>query len=445
MTTSRRSVAQSLALYDRAQNCIPGGTHLFGRRAELFAYGVSPIFSDRQRGGKLWDVDGNEYIDLLMGSGAVLLGHAYPPVVEAVQAQAERGCGLTLNHPLEVALAEALVEQIPCAEMVRFCKGGGEANTIAVRIARGATGRDKIAFCGYHGWHDWYLAASLADASALNAHLMPGICPDGVPRALAGTAIPFEYNNLESLRLVLARNSGEVAAIILEAARSARPQPGFLEGVRALATQHGAVLIFDEVVTGFRLAPGGAQEYFGVIPDMATYAKTISNGFALGAVAGRRAVMECARDLFISSVYWAEATGLAAGVAAVREMREQDATAQVQAKGQRFMAGMQAILREMDLPVVCEGLAPFPFLHFRHPEAAMNQALLTLYIQEMAKRGVYQTSVHYLCLEHTNEEIDHVLNAAGEAFAVLRRALENGDVGAFLECPVRQAGFRRLV
>ncbi len=445
MMPKDRSVAQSIKLYDRALKCIPGGTHLFGRRAELAAYGVSPIYSERQERGRFWDVDGNEYIDLLMGAGAVLLGHAYPPVVEAVCEQAAKGTGVTINHPLEVELAEELIEIIPCAEMVRFCKGGGEADAIAIRIARGATCRDKIAFCGYHGWHDWYLAANLADENALNAHLMPGINPDGVPKGLTGTAIPFEFNNIDSLEAVLKANEGEIAGVIMEAARSFIPQSGFLEAVRELATEHGAVLIFDEVVTGFRLALGGAQEYFGVVPDMATYAKTISNGFALGAVVGKSEVMECARDLFISSVYWAEATGLAAGLASVRAMREVNPSGMVWDLGQRFVEGMEQIIGKAGVPAECVGLPPMPFIMFRHEDAAVNNEMVTLYMQEMAKRGVFVSTVNYFCTQHSQEDIDRVLEAAAETFATIKRGLDPGDVKGLLECPVRQAGFRRLV
>ncbi|MCD6351333.1 MAG: aminotransferase class III-fold pyridoxal phosphate-dependent enzyme [Armatimonadetes bacterium] len=440
-----RSLAKSLELYERARRCIPTGTHLFSRRPELGAFGVSPIFSDRQSGGRLWDVDGNEYVDLVMGAGAVLLGHGYPPVVKAVQRQAALGTGLSLNHPLEVELAELLIEVIPCAEQVRFCKGGGEADMIAVRLARAATGRDKIAFCGYHGWHDWYLAANFGDGSTLNAHLMPGITTAGVPRALAGTTLPFEYNNLASLKAVLEANEGEVAAIILEATRSASPEPGFLEGVRELATQHGAVLIFDEVVTGFRLALGGAQEYYGVLPDLATYAKALSNGFALGAVAGKREVMRAAEDSFISSVYWAEATGLAGGLASVKAIRELDVPEQVRQKGERLSRGLQQIINDAGVPASCQGHPQHFFLRFEHDDPEVNQQLTTLYLQEMARRGVFAYPVVYLCAEHAQRDLDDVLEAAEQTFAVIAQALDAGDVKLFLEAPVRQSGFRRMV
>ncbi|MBM3497500.1 MAG: aminotransferase class III-fold pyridoxal phosphate-dependent enzyme [Armatimonadetes bacterium] len=443
--SQHRGVARSLALYDRARGLIPGGTHLFGRRAELGAWGAMPIFAERHAGGRFWDVDGHEYVDLLMGAGAIILGHAYPPVVEAVQRQAALGTGLTINHPLEVELAELLTEVIPCAERVRFCKGGGEADAIAIRIARAATGRDKVAFCGYHGWHDWYIAANLADDTTLNAHLMPGIEPRGVPKGLTGTAIPFAYNNLDSLRAVLDANDGQIAAIIMEACRSFVPEPGFLEGVRELASARGIVLIFDEVVTGFRVALGGAQELYGVTPDLATYAKTLSNGFALGAVVGRREVMECAADSFISSVYWAEATGLAAGLASVRAMREVDAAGQVRRRGEAFMAALRQIIADSTVPAECFGLPPFPFVLFRHATPETNLELSTLYMQEMAQRGIFAIGVNYFCVDHTDADLDQVLTAARETFGVLAQALDSGDVKSFLECPVKQSGFRRLV
>src|SRR4051812_23898087 len=235
-------VPRSMELYSRACERIAGRTHLFGRRPELQAFGISPVYSDTQKDGRIRDVDGNDYVDFNMGAGAVLLGHAYPAVVEAVQQQAARGTGLTINHPLELETADLLHELIPCAEMVRFCKGGGEADMVAVRIARAATGRGKVLFSGYHGWHDWYIAANLGDGSSLDRHLLPGIKPLGVPNELSGTTLPFEYNNLASLESLLDANRGEVACVIMEPARTFLPQPGYLEGVRDLTHKHGAVL-----------------------------------------------------------------------------------------------------------------------------------------------------------------------------------------------------------
>ena len=438
-------IPNSIELYRRAGERIAGKTHLFGRRAELHAYGVSPIYSDLQKDGRFRDVDGHEYVDFNMGSGAVLLGHAFEPVVRAVQEQAARGTGLTINHPLEVETADLLSEIVPCAEMVRFCKGGGEADMVAVRIARAATGRSKVLFSGYHGWHDWYIAANLTSEQTLSGHLLPGIRPLGVPAELTGTTIPFAYNDLASLDAALEANRGEVACVILEAARTFQPQPGFLEGVRDRAHRHGALLIFDEVVTGFRWSRGGAQQYYGITPDMATFAKCISNGFAFGAIAGRRDVMSVALDSFISSLYWAEATGLAAARATLEIYRDQDVCASVWSYGESFIAACRKLATSAGIPLAVVGLPPAPAFVFEGLSPELRDQVVTLYLQETARRGLFGGPGHFFCLRHDERDLAQALDAIGHAFTSIRRALDEGDVLKYLECPVRQSGFRRLV
>ena len=438
-------VPKSTKLYERADRLIAGRTHLFGRRAELHAEGISPVYSDRQQGCRLWDVDGNEYLDFNLGAGAVLLGHAFPSVVKAVQEQAAKGTGLTINHPLEIEAAEQLAEIIPCAEMVRFCKGGGESDMVAIRIARAATGRDKVAFCGYHGWHDWYISANLAPGAALGKHLMHGITPLGVPKSLVNTTLAFEYNNLDSLRQLLEDNRGEVACVIMEAARTYTPEPGYLEGVRQLTQDHGVILIFDEVVTGFRTALGGAQEYFGIIPDMATFAKCISNGFALGAVVGKREIMKVALDSFISSVYWAEATGLAACKATIQEYRTRQVSTIIQEIGESFIKGLGSMIEDLGLSFKVIGLPSFPAMVFEGVPEEQSAALATLYLQETARRGVIGGPGFVFCIQHSQADLNQGLERIGDALTVVGKALKEGDPGKYLECPVKQSGFRRLV
>lgn len=438
-------VPRSMELYRHAEERIAGKTHLFGRRAELHAFGVSPIYSDTQHAGRIRDVDGHEYVDFNMGAGAILLGHAYPAIVEAVQHQAACGTGLTINHPLELEVADLLHELVPCAEMVRFCKGGGEADMVAVRIARAATGRSKVLFSGYHGWHDWYIAANLGGGNPLDAHLLPGISPEGVPAELKGTTIPFIYNDLASLEAAFHANPSEVACVIMEPARSFLPEPGYLAAVLELTHRHGALLIFDEVVTGFRFARGGAQEYYGVVPDMATFAKCISNGFALGAVAGKRDVMSAALQSFISSVYWAEATGLAAGWATLRIYRDEDVCQAVWQFGEAFIKRCRELIAQTGVPVKVVGLPPAPSLIVEGLEPGQRDELVTLYLQETAKRGLFGGPGHFFCSTHTQEDLDRAMEAIGQAFTIIRAALDEGDVAKRLECPVRQSGFRRLV
>jgi glutamate-1-semialdehyde 2,1-aminomutase len=422
------SVEKSYELYREALEIIPGGVQLISRRPTLYAPGLTPPYVSRGKGARFWDLDGNEYIDFMMCVGASILGYADDAVDDAVLAQIRQGTAYSVNHPLEVELARELIAAIPCAEAVRYCKGGGEANAIAVRIARGYTGREKVLFCGYHGWHDWYLAANLENDSALDSHLLPGIRPQGVPHGLAGTALPFRYNDLDSLEQQLERNRGQVAAIILEASRGASlPAPGFLEGVRALATAHGAVLIFDEVVTGFRIALGGAQERFGVTPDLATYAKAISNGYAMGAVVGRHEVMQVVGEMFVSSTYWSDAVGLAAALATVRELRRRDAFAQIGAFGTRFGQHFDQLAEEHDLPLRAAGLPQQFSIAATSGDATAKRGLKDLYVQEMTKRGFFTSFGVSPSYAHTDDDLDLATAAWREVFPTMRAALRDGD------------------
>jgi glutamate-1-semialdehyde 2,1-aminomutase len=437
-------VTRSLQLYKRALDIIPGGTQLFSRRSERFAPGVCPPYVTHARGSRVWDLDGNEYIDFLCGVGPVILGHAYEPVTNAVIEQLRRGSSFPVNHPLEVELAELLIETIPCAEMVRFCKSGGTADEMAVRIARGHTGRDKIAFCGYHGWHDWYLAANLSGPETLNAHLLPGLDIRGVPRALEGTVIPFEYNNLDSLWAVLEASRGEVAGIIMEPSRTDLPEPGFLEGVRALADEHEVVLIFDEIITGFRLALGGAQEYYGVTPDIATFGKAMSNGHPIAAVCGRREVMQDAATMFISSTYYSDAAGMAAALATIRELRAKNALAHIWEMGAMLKEGFQELARRHALKASLLGPPPVTHPHFECPEH-LRGPLTTLYLQEMYRGGILACTVNYLCYQHTAADIQAFLRAADGALALVKRALDEGEPSKYLEGEERGADLGRIV
>ncbi len=437
-------IPRSLALYERALQIIPGGTQLFSRRPERFAPGVCPPYVTHAKDTRVWDLDGNEYIDFLCGVGPVILGHAYEPVTEAVIAQLRCGSSFPVNHPLEVELAELLIDIIPCAEMVRFCKSGGTADEIAVRIARGHTGRDKVVFCGYHGWHDWYLAANLADDATLDGHLLPGLDIRGVPQGLRGTAIPFRYNDLNSLRAALEANRGEVAAIIMEASRTDLPAPGFLEGVRTLADEHDVVLIFDEVITGFRLALGGAQERYGVVPDLATFGKAMSNGHPIAAVCGRREIMQDAATMFISSTYYSDAAGMAAAIATITELAEKDALAHIWAMGKLLIEGFAALAQRHGVPAALEGPPPVTHPRFDVPES-LRRDIMTLYLQEMYRARILACTVNYICYQHSVEDIEAFLSAADGALAVVRRALDDGDATRYLQAGRRGDDLPRLV
>lgn len=311
-------------LWRRAKEVIPGGNMLLSKRAEQFLPNGWPAYFSKAKGCEVWDLDGRKYFDLsLMGVGTNILGYGNPKVDDAVRKVIDQGNLSTLNCPEEVALAECLCDLHPWADMAKFARSGGEACAIAVRIARAASGKPAVAICGYHGWHDWYLSANLADDAALDGHLLPGLEPNGVPRQLHGLTRPFLYNDLEALRQIL--SAGDVGVVMMEVERSTPPAPGFLEGVRALTHEQGAVLIFDECTSGFRRNLGGLHMVYGVHPDLATFGKTMGNGYAITAVIGRREVMSSADSTFISSTFWTERIGPTAALATLEVMREEKA------------------------------------------------------------------------------------------------------------------------
>jgi len=438
----RRSVKKSLQLFKRAEALIPGGVQLLSRRPQSFAYGVSPIYAARAKGSHIWDVDGNEYVDTMAGIGAYQIGYCHEPVDRAAARQIARGALYSINHENEIEMAELLREAVPCCEMVRYAKGGGDADAVAVRIARGYTGRDKVLFCGYHGWHDWYIAANLGDEK-LEDHLLPGVPSTGVPKALEGTAMPFEYNNLDSLRQALQANRGEVACIMMEVCRYKQPAPGFLEGVRKLATKHRVVLIFDEVNTGFRMALGGAQQYFGVTPDMATFAKAMGNGYPLAAVCGKAEVMDPAKDMFISSTFWSDPVALAAGIAVQKELRRKKIIPTIWRHGERFQAGFRELIERHSLPATVHGYPPLSAISFQHPDPDTSNAIATLLTQELAQRGVFMGGAIFALYKHSAADIRHVLDAADEALALIAKALRDDKVMKLLKVPPRKPLFRR--
>ena len=438
-------VPKSMELYQRAMALIPGGTQLVSRRPQRYANGVSPIYWTRAQGARIWDADGHEYIDWVSGIGAIILGYCDAVVDDAVRQQIGRGTMTSINHELEIELAEELCRTIPCAEMVRYAKCGGEACAIAVRIARGATGRDKILFCGYHGWHDWYLAANLAADANLNEHLFPGIEPIGVPRALEGTAIPFPFGDLAALGQLLDDHRGEVAAVIMEPLRSELPPEGYLARVRKLTSERGVALIFDEVSCGFRTRLGGIQEFVGVTPDMAVFAKSISNGYSMAAVVGKRAVMEAAATMFISSTYWSDCIGLAAALTTIRELRRREVPAYLERLGRELQEQLNAVAAETGMPVKCVGIPVHPRLEFQAADDATRKKLATLYIQEMAERGCHGYASFYLNAAQGPAEVEQTVAAAREVFTLMRDGLDRGRLDELLECDLTQDAFRRLV
>lgn len=430
------------SLYKKAKKLIPGGTQLLSKRPEMFLPDNWPSYYSKAKGVEVWDLDGNEYIDMsYMGIGACVLGYADPDVDSAVKSAVDNGSMCTLNCPEEVELAELLCRIHPWAQMVRYARGGGEAVAIAVRIARAATGREKVVFCGYHGWHDWYLSVNLGAADALDGLLLPGLQPAGVPHSLKNTALTFYYNDLDGLKAAAGKYKDEVAAIVIEPVRRVEPQPAFLEGVRKIADDIKAVLICDEVSSGWRLNSGGAHLLYGLMPDIAVFAKGMSNGYPMAAVIGRERVMQAAQQSFISSTYWTERTGPAAALATIKKHIKLNAAEHLIEMGKLIQQGWQSAAGKVGLKVAVSGIPPMSHLSFEYEN---SQAVKTLFTQEMLHRGFLATNAFYASYAHTDGHVKYYIEATKEAFAVIRQAIDANMIEKMLKGPVAHSGFYRL-
>jgi len=430
------------ALWEKAKTIIPGGGQLLSKRSERFLPGLWPAYYAKAKGCDVWDLDGNHYYDFAqMGVGSCVLGYAFDPVDDAVISAIRKGSMSSLNCPEEIELAEKLISLHPWAEMVRFARTGGEACAVAVRIARAATGRSKIAFCGYHGWHDWYLSANIGDNSSLDGQLLPGLEPKGIPRELRETALAFNYNKLDELESLVRTYRDSIGVIIMEPRRDSSPEPGFLQGIRAIASRIGAVLIFDEITSGFRMNVGGFHLTIGVEPDMAIFGKAMGNGFAVAAIIGRRNIMEHAQDTFISSTFWTERIGPVAALETLKIMDEKNVPEYLVNYGEMINRGWQELSNRYGISIKIAGIPPLTHLTF---DVEDPLAVQTLYAQEMLSQGFLLGSSVYTTFAYTYEIIDAFINASDKAFAVIRRALHDGDIRRFLHGDVIQTGFRRL-
>ena len=433
---------KSLEMQQRARKRIPGSTQLLSKRPEMFAPGQWPGYYSKAAGAEVWDLDGNKYIDMsINGIGANVLGFADPDVDNAVRDAIKAGTSCSLNCPEEIELADLLCEIHPWAHMVRYARTGGESMAIAARIARAYTKKDKIAFCGYHGWHDWYLAANLQKGDNLKEHLLPGLSPEGVPRGLTGTAIPFRYNHIEEVEKIVKNNHGELAAIIMEPLRDQYPAPGFLEKVRKIAQDIKAVLIFDEITAAMRLNSGGAHLLYKVNPDIAVFAKAISNGYPMGAIIGTENVMQAAQSTFISSTYWTERIGPVAALATIRKHRRLQVADHLVKTGGHIQDGWRNAAKEAGLKIKVNGILPLSHFHFEYEN---GQAVMTLFTQMMLERGILGSGRFYASYAHTDFHVEAYLRTTREIFKSLAEALKNGKIEQHLKGAVAHLGFSRL-
>jgi glutamate-1-semialdehyde aminotransferase len=428
-------------LYKKAKTLIPGGTMLLSKRPEMFLPDNWPSYFSRAKGCKIWDLDNNELLDMsIMGIGTNTLGYGYDDVDNAVLETVKKGNMSTLSCPEEVYLAAKLVEMNPWADMVRFARSGGEANSIAIRIARAASGKDKVAICGYHGWHDWYLSANHNAGDTLSGHLLPGLNPLGVPIALKDTVLPFHYNNFEEL-LDLVENH-DIGVIKMEVIRSFGPEDNFLQKVRHLATKKNIVLVFDECTSGFRETFGGIYKKYGVEPDMAMFGKTIGNGYALTAVVGKKSVMEAAQTSFISSTFWTERIGPTAALATLKVMEDIKSWEIITTIGKKIQEGWKSLALNNGLEIDVAGIPALSTYSFKSEQALAYKTLVT---QEMLKKNILASTNFYASIAHKDEFIDRYFEELDKVFSIIKKC-ENQElkIESLLEGPICHSGFKRL-
>ncbi|OXM83052.1 aminotransferase class III-fold pyridoxal phosphate-dependent enzyme [Paenibacillus rigui] len=429
-------------LWKKAKRLIPGGNQLLSKRSERFLPELWPAYYEKAKGCEVWDIEGRHFYDFAqMGVGACVLGYADEEVNHAVIQAINKGSMCTLNCYEEVELAEKLIALHPWSDQVRFARSGGEACAIAVRLGRAVTGKSKVAFCGYHGWHDWYLSANLGDSNHLDDMLLPGLKPLGVPREMKNTAFPFYYNQLAQLEKLVEEHGDDLGVIIMEPRRETDPEPGFLQGVRAIADKIGAVLIFDEITSGFRMNLGGIHLTMGVNPDIAIYGKALGNGFAISAVIGRKEVMESAQDSFISSTFWTERIGYAAALAVLNKMEKHDVPAHLVRIGEQVADIWRTASRNHQVPIHISGIAPLLHISF---QTDPSRIIKTLYTQEMLEKGFLASNSVYASYAYTDDILQLYRDRIDEVFAYLKAAIETGNASQLLKAEPAHDGFQRL-
>lgn len=434
-------VSKGNKLWDKAKTIIPGGTQLLSKRSDMFLPGKWPSYYKKAKGIEVWDLDGNKFTDMsIMGVGACILGYADDDVNKAVVEAVNYGSMNTLNCPEDVELADLLLKLHPWADMIMYARTGGEAMTVAVRIARAYTKKDKLAFCGYHGWHDWYLSANLADDKNLDGHLLPGLEPLGTPRGLKGTAIPFRYNKINELEGIIEKN--DIGTIVVEPVRHHEPDHNFLLRVREIADEIKAVLVFDEITSGFRLAVGGSHLIYKVDPDISVFGKAMSNGYPMSAIIGREKIMDIVQKTFISSTYWTERIGPVASIATIKKMIDKNVPTHLCKIGNMIKNGWTRLAKKNDLKIVVSGIPPLPLFVFDYKD---KRALHTLFVQEMLeKRFLTSSKGVYVSFSHDENNVEKYLESVDVVFGKLKKAIVNKNVYDLLKGQVASEGFKRL-
>jgi glutamate-1-semialdehyde 2,1-aminomutase len=427
-------------LWERAKKSIAGGNMLLSKRPDLFHPKNWPTYFSRAKGCEIWDLDENKFIDMsIMGIGTNILGYSNEEINDFVISNISNGNMSTLNCPEEVHLAEKLLEIHPWANQVRFARSGGEANAIAIRIARAASGKDKVAFCGYHGWHDWYLSTNLNNNKNLDSHHIEGLNPSGVPSSLKNTAFPFFYNDIESLKKLI--KSHDIGVIKMEVSRNEQPKDNFLKEVRELATANNIILIFDECTSGFRQTFGGLHKFYEVFPDMAMFGKALGNGFAITAVIGKKEFMDFAQSTFISSTFWTERSGPSAGLKTLEIMEREKSWEKITETGKNIKNMWKEISKKNEIKIEQFGLDALAGFKFSSKNHTAYKTYLT---QEMLKKGFLASNLIYVSTEHSQEIIEEYLFHLDNIFKILKSCEEGQNIYDLLDGPVSTDGFKRV-
>ena len=429
-------------LYNRAKKIIPGGNMFLSKRPEMHLPDQWPSYYSKAKGCYVWDLDDVKYIDTsIMGIGTNTLGYCNKEVDKAVIENIQRSNLSTFNCPEEVKLAERLIEINPWADMVKLARTGGEANAISIRIARAASGKDKVAVCGYHGWHDWYLSVNHNNVGDdLSNHLLKGLDPNGVPKSLQNTVFPFTYNNFEELSQIVRDN--DIGVIKMEVKRNFEPEDGFLKKVRDLATKQNIVLIFDECTSGFRETFGGIFKKYQVEPDMAMFGKTLGNGYAITAVVGKRNIMEAAQNTFMSSTFWSERIGPTAALKTLEIMEREKSWERITYLGNYLREGWKKSAQVNKVPIKLFGIPAISSFIFEHKDSLKFKTYLT---QEFLKKEFLATTSFYAATPHSEEILNKYLQIFDEVLFKIKRCIDGMDsIDTLLEGPVAHDGLKRL-
>lgn len=426
-----QDTSRSQELLKKAFELIPSATQTFSKGPNQWIRGVSPAFLERGEGAWVWDVDGNRYLDYLMALGPIILGYGNDAVCNAVADQFRRGPVFSQMHPLEVEVSQMLIDRIPCAEMVRFGKSGSDVTAAAVRAARAYTKRERIVYCGYHGWHDWYIGTTTRNA--------------GVPESVGKLTESFVYNDLNSLEALFAAHPGEIAAVIMEGVGVEMPEDDFLEKVNKLAHREGALFIVDEIINGFRLSWGGAHELLGFTPDLACYGKAMGNGAPISAVVGRRDVMEIFDDIFFSGTFGGDAVSLAACKATIEEIERGAVFEHIWEYGERLSAGIRERVDRYGLgdAVKLIGYDARSILAFPHKDEETARLRRSYFMQECHKKGLLFFGPHLITSCHGDEELEFTLNVYDGVMASFAAAFQADDFQARMDGPIVEPIFRK--